>query len=419
MRQSRRVPNVDDQGRGGVARISVETILPLDPRWGGYHPVNLIAHLGPVDIQTLPVTPFGTLGSPEPGLEPVHTMIEEFSAVVNYRMYRLDNNSRLVTLGDAGRISKYVQSCRGLRPTMKSLDGTDAIQFLPSLREIRITFNAQHLIEGVAIRVFAHFPERDAERLYTSYTMRGLRAGQLHDDTSWPGLVNQFIQRYLTEDVLGEAIDAVASARQLPHETENTFVERLESAAFRSTAVFSEQALAQYFVSGFSTATRAAVGETMQSLLGQQKTELSPIRHIATVERTTYRARGGLPLPDPKPVAKGVRIPRSHGTSSPATGLHVGEDEWQADSGLITQGFERGGRRLPTPASMGSTGSFATVFAHTPKVTSGRNHNMAELDISRREGDRDLPLLPRLTDDEARHAAVFASTDGSAYAHWP
>ena len=231
--------------------------------------MDLTAHPGPVDIRTLPVTPFGTLGPAKPGLELVHTMIQAFGAIANYQMYWLDNASRLVSSGDAGRIAKYVQRCRGFRPTMKSFDGTDAIQLLPFLKDIRITLNVQHLTEGVAIRAFAHFFERDAERLYTSYTMRGLRAGQLHDVTSSPGLVNQFIKRYLTDNVLGEAFDAVASTRQLPHETENTLVDRLESTAFLCTAVFSEQALAHYFVRGLSTATRAAVSETVQRLPGQ------------------------------------------------------------------------------------------------------------------------------------------------------
>ena len=219
MQEVRRVPYADDQDRGGAARGSREPILSFDPRWGGYQPVDLTAHPGPVDTRTLPVTPFGTLGPAAPGVEPAHTMIQEFSDVANYRMYWLDNTSRLVISGDAGRIAKYFQRCRGIRPTMRSFDGTDAIQLLPFLKDIRITFNAQHLAEGVAVRVFAHFLERDAERLYTSYTMRGLRAGELHDDISWPGLVNQFIKRYLTDDVLGEAYDAVATARQQPHET--------------------------------------------------------------------------------------------------------------------------------------------------------------------------------------------------------
>ena len=49
-------------------------------------------------------------------------MIQELSAVANYRMYRLDNVSTLVTPGDAGRITKYVQRCRGIRPTMPNFD---------------------------------------------------------------------------------------------------------------------------------------------------------------------------------------------------------------------------------------------------------------------------------------------------------
>ena len=154
-------------------------------------------------------------------------MIQEFSAVADYRMYCFNNNSRLVTSSDAGRIAKYVQRCRGIRPTMRSFDGTDPIQLLPFLKDIQITFTSQHLTEGVAVRLLAHFLERDAERLYTSYTMRGLCAGQLHDDVGWPRPVNQFLKRYLTDDMLIEAYDAVAAARQQSHETESTFADWL------------------------------------------------------------------------------------------------------------------------------------------------------------------------------------------------
>ena len=244
-------------------------------------------------------------------------MIQEFSAVADYRMYRLYNTSRLVASGDAGRIAKYVQRCRGIRPTMRSFDGTDPIQLLPFLKDIRITFNSQHLTEGVPVRVLAHFLERDTERLYPSYTMRGLRAGQSHDDVSWPGLVNQFLKRYLADDVLGEAYDAVATARQQSHETESAFADRLETAAFRCTAVFCEQSLAYYFVRGLASATRAAVSETVQRLPSRQKTDLPTICRIATVEGTTYRARRSLPLPDSKQAGRAGRTTKSAATSSP------------------------------------------------------------------------------------------------------
>ena len=345
-------------------------------------------------------------------------MIQEFSSVADYRMYRLDNTSRLVTSGDAGRIAKYVQRCRGIRPTMRSFDGSDPIQLLPFLKDIRITFNSQHLTEGVAVRVFAHFLERDAERLYTSYTMRGLRAGQLHDDVSWPGLVNQFLKRYLTDDVLGEAYDAVATARQQSHETESTFADRLENAAFRCTAVFSEQSLAHYFVRGLAPATRAAVSETVQRLPSRQKTDLPTIGRIATAEGTTYRARRGLPLPDSKPAGRAGRTTKSAATSSPASALHIGEDEWQADPVLVTQGAGPVGGRPPSPMSTGTTSSYATAFAATPRGARGTDPKVAELDISNRDTGGEAPRVPLLTDEEARHAATFASTDGSAYVCW-
>ena len=68
MRQPRWVPPEDGHGQGGAAPGSREPILSFDPRWGGYQPADLAAHPGPVDIPTLPVTPFGTLGPAEPGI---------------------------------------------------------------------------------------------------------------------------------------------------------------------------------------------------------------------------------------------------------------------------------------------------------------------------------------------------------------
>ena len=416
--QTGRVPHRDVPDRRGTARRSGEPMFSSDPRWGGYPPANFVVHTGPADVRTLPATPFTTLGPAEPGLEPVHTMIQDFSAVADYRMYRLDNNSRFVTSGDAGRIAKYVQRCRGIRPTMRSFDGTDPIQLLPFLKDIRITFNSQHLTEGVAVRVLAHFLERDGERLYTSYTMRGLRAGQLHDEVSGLGLVNQFLKHYLTEDVLGEAYDAVATARQQSHETESTFADRLETAAFRCTEVFSEQSLAHYFVRGVAPATRAAVSETIQQLPSRQKIDLPTIRRIATAEGTTHRARRNLPMPDPKPVGRAGRTTKSATTSAPASTLHVGEDEWQADPVFITQGAGPVGGRPPSSMSTGTTSSYATAFAATSSGARVMDPRVAELDILNGDAGGEAPRVPLLTDDEARHAATFASTNGSAYACW-
>ena len=167
--------------------------------------------------------------------------------------------------------------------------------------------------------------------------------------------------------MLGEAYDAVATAQQQYHETESTFADRLETAAFRCTAVFSEQSLAHYFERGLAPATRAAVSETGQRLPSRQKTDLPTIRRIATAEGTTYRARRGLPLPDSKPAGRTGRTTKSAATSSPASALHIGEDEWQADSVLITQRAGPVGGRPPSPMSTGTKSSYATAFAATPR----------------------------------------------------
>ena len=72
----------------------------------------------------------------------------------------------------------------------------------------------------------------------------------------------------------------------------------------------------------------------------------------------------------------------------------------------------------PSPMSTGTTGSYATAFAPTPRVERVTDPRVAELDISNREGAGASPRVPLLTDEEARHAATFASTDGSAYVCW-
>ena len=67
MREARRVFYGNENGRGEAARGSREPILSFDPRWGGYQPQDLTTRQGPVDVRSLPVTTFGTLGPRPPG----------------------------------------------------------------------------------------------------------------------------------------------------------------------------------------------------------------------------------------------------------------------------------------------------------------------------------------------------------------
>ena len=78
-------------GRPGRCRIETTLTVeepPADPEnpcspsipagAASYPPASYAEHPGPIDVRTLLVTPFETLGPAEPGLEPVHTMIQEF-----------------------------------------------------------------------------------------------------------------------------------------------------------------------------------------------------------------------------------------------------------------------------------------------------------------------------------------------------
>lgn len=102
MRPGDRVLYVHEQDCAGAACGSREPNLSFDPRWSGYQPVHRTAQSGTIHVRTLHVTPFGKPGPTEPRMEPVHTMIQDFSFVADYWMYRLDNVSTLFTSGEAG-----------------------------------------------------------------------------------------------------------------------------------------------------------------------------------------------------------------------------------------------------------------------------------------------------------------------------
>ena len=83
IREASRVTYRNETGRGDTTRESRELILSFDPRWGGYQPPDLTTGQGPIDVRSLPVTAFGTLGPAAPGVEadpPSRTRIARSSA---------------------------------------------------------------------------------------------------------------------------------------------------------------------------------------------------------------------------------------------------------------------------------------------------------------------------------------------------
>lgn len=121
------VSNENEKDRRGIARGSAGPIFSVDFRQSGLRLADQAVPPGPLDIRMRPVTAVGTLGPAETEFDLVHTMIQEFGAVANYRMYRSDNTSKLVISVETGRIAKCVQHFRENRLKIRSFGGTNLI----------------------------------------------------------------------------------------------------------------------------------------------------------------------------------------------------------------------------------------------------------------------------------------------------
>lgn len=385
----------------------------------------------PVPPTAIPSTPFGTVGTLEPGIEPSTSLLTEFRNVIDYRLYRLEDMSQFFSEHDAGRIGKYVNRCRRIRPTMANFDGSNPIELLPFLKDVRITFNAQHLNESAVARVIAHFLERDAERLYTSFTMSAIRGAGFRTSHSitWPGLVNALIRRYLTDDVLDAAYRDVHEIRQSPHETENVYADRLEQLAYSCTAVFTDAAMVNVFVRGLAPETRDVVAETVQRLPLHERAELSVVRRIALAEGNTYMARQGKPLPDvgaraqftprpTKPVPSSTtgsstlfidNTRRNFGLIAGNAGLHDAPPDYRFDPVLVTSG--------QTALASPSTDSYDTALA-TGARGQPTSADVSEVDITERIARFVPASVLQLIEEQVRLARSIMPTNSTQYRCW-
>ena len=336
-----------------------------------------------------------------------------------------NDTSILVLENDEGRIGKYVKRCQCIRPTMKTFDGSSPITLLSFLKDISITFNAQRLNEGAAVRVVANFLERDAERLYTSYTMTALRSRSLRSagSISWPGLVNLLIRCYLTDDVLNDAYEKDATIRQLPHENENVYADRLEDLAYSCTAVFFDAALVNYFIRGLAVETRDIVTETVYHPPFGEGKDIAAVRRIALAEGNTYRARSGRSLSDIG--ANAQRTPRVRPPMAPSS----------SGSTLYLTGHEAPCNLLAENASLLDAppgAQFNTVLIVPERAvaesTSSDTFNTArsvedptsttEVDITKRI-ERFIPShVPALREEQAKLAQSIVPPNSSYHHCW-
>lgn len=108
---------------------------------------------------------------------------------------------------------------------------------------------------------------------------------------SWPGLIQTYIQRYLTDLLLTEAASKVRQILQKADDGEKTYKDHLEEYAAECSFVYSDDMLVNYYIQTFLPTTKHTVAEACLSMTINQRSSLSNEVHLAQAEGKTYRAR--------------------------------------------------------------------------------------------------------------------------------
>ena len=114
------------------------------------------------------------------------------------------------------------------------------------LSQLREGLNALGVAEAAAVCVLAFSLDRDTKSFYDSFTMTGTRSRNTNRTYTWPYVVHDLIDRYLTDTELQEAYDRVTLIAQRPNENKNHYADRIVAAARDCSNVFEDHALVQY-----------------------------------------------------------------------------------------------------------------------------------------------------------------------------
>ena len=83
---------------------------------------------------------------------------------------------------------------------------------------------------------------------------------------SWPAVVDMLIKRYLTDDVLQDALDEVTRATQRPGEDVEAYAERIAKAVSTCSDVFTSADMTNHFIRGLKESIKTRVQATLRSM---------------------------------------------------------------------------------------------------------------------------------------------------------
>ena len=337
-------------------------------------------------------------GALEPGLEPLTTLLPEFRRVIDYRTYRLRNTSLIDNQGTlfGGSATKLVNRVRHLMPRMADFDGRQPLDVLRFLRDFRQAADGIKLTEGGAVRAVSWFLDKDALRTYSLFAFSGVRRTD-DTDATWPRVVNALLERYLTDEILGDAYSKVTTATQEPNEGESRFLERIESYADECCGVFDDYLLVNYFLRGLHDTIRPIVSQRVSELPTERRTKLNTIRRLAQAEGDAYRAR----------------LRATEATPPPSTPVPRGTTRRTSASTASTLLIR------PPPESIGEVvAPVMAISPHTPASTATAESVDDTLDISNRIESFLPSRIPTLNAEQIAMAQSIIPKDSDWHICW-
>jgi len=224
-------------------------------------------------------------------------MLDPFARVVSYRSYRLNDVRVDLYHRESESISRLKRKLEGLYPALKPFTGSNPIDLLGFLSQMRDGMNTLGVCEGVAVRVLHYFLEGDARNFYASQTSPGVLSSDATRQYTWPHVINSLIKRYLQDDTLQVAYEGVTLISQRDGEDEGKYADRLDGAARACNYVFTDRELVHHYVRGLLASTRASVSEQMRRLDASERYDLAAVRRLAAAEGATFRARVKATMP--------------------------------------------------------------------------------------------------------------------------
>ena len=226
------------------------------------------------------------LGPSVPYLEPKQTMLKPFEYVVDYRYYRLNDQSETPSPSELKHMWRMRERAKDLHTTLSVFDGTDPIELLEFLSTYKKAMNGMQKSEAIAVRALTYFLEGVADEAYETHMSPGV--GGDDDTCTWPHVVHMLLDTFLTDENLQIAYDHVIRARQGTKEAVGDFITRIQGLARICHDVFSPLELANQALLGMKTSVRQRIMTEVNRLEPQQRT-LARIRHLAVREDQAQR----------------------------------------------------------------------------------------------------------------------------------